>query len=81
MISEPAQTATSPANGPLWTNPGSFLPTKSAANVPPTKAINELTATKPEIPLMLCADITLNPNQPTVRIHAPSAKNGTFEGG
>ena len=81
MISEPAHTATRPANGPLWTKPGSFLPKKSAANVPPTNAISEFTATKPEMPSILCADMTLNPNQPTVRIHAPNAKNGMLDGG
>ena len=50
IISEPAHTATKPANGPLCTKPGSFFPKNSAASVPPTKAINELTATKPDKP-------------------------------
>ena len=81
ITSEPAQTATKPAKGPLWTKPGSFLPTTKAAKVPPTKAINEFTATKPDIPCIACADITLKPNQPTVSIHAPSARNGILDGG
>ncbi len=79
--SDPAQTATSPASGPLWTKPGSFFPRISAARVPPTMAISELTATSPEILPSVCALITLNPNQPTVRIHAPSARNGIDDGG
>ena len=50
ITSDPAHTATKPAKGPLCTKPGSFLPITNAAKVPPTKAINELTATNPEIP-------------------------------
>ena len=38
-------------------------------------------ATSPEILSMLCALITLNPNQPTLKIHAPKAKKGIFDGG
>ena len=30
---------------------------------------------------MVCALITLKPNQPTVRIQAPSARKGMLEGG
>ena len=79
--SDPAQIATSPASGPLCTKPGSLRPSTSAASVPPTIAISELTATRPEILSMVCALITLKPNQPTVRIHAPSARKGMFDGG
>ncbi len=79
--SEPAQTATRPAKGPLYKNPGSFFPTNNAAKVPPTIAISELTATSPDTPDNSCADITLNPNHPTVRIHDPSAKKGMLDGG
>ena len=61
--------------------PGSFLPSTSAIRVPPTIAINELTATRPEILSIVWALITLKPNQPTVRIHAPSARKGMFDGG
>ena len=74
--SDPAQTATKPARGPLWINPGSFLPMMSAAIVPPTMAIKEFTATKPLMPSTACALMTLKPNQPTVRIQAPSARKG-----
>ena len=81
MTSEPAQTATSPASGPLWTKPGSLRPATNAASVPPAIAISEFTATRPEILSIVCADITLKPNQPTVRIHAPSARNGIDDGG
>src|SRR3989338_8410346 len=79
--SDPAHIATSPASGPLCTKPGSFLPIHKATNVPPTIAISELTATSPLMLLMVCADITLKPNQPTVSTHAPSARNGILEGG
>ena len=65
MTSEPAQTATSPASGPLWTKPGSLRPTSVATIVPPAIAISELTATRPEILSSVCALITLKPNQPT----------------
>ena len=51
------------------------------AIIPPAMAIRELTATSPEIPDSSWADITLKPNQPTVKIHEPSAKNGMLEGG
>ena len=81
MTSEPAHTATSPASGPLWTKPGSLRPATSAASVPPAIASSELTATRPDILSSVCADITLKPNQPTVRIHAPSARNGIDDGG
>src|SRR6185503_18424940 len=81
ITSEPAQTATRPASGPLCTKPGSFRPTTSAASVPPTIAISELTATRPESLPISCADITLKPNHPTERIQAPSARNGIDEGG
>src|SRR5450830_134338 len=79
--SDPAHTATNPASGPLCTKPGSFLPAHNAASVPPTIAISEFTATRPLMLLMVCADITLKPNQPTVSIHAPKARNGMLEGG
>ncbi|MNY32052.1 hypothetical protein D3C86_1662430 [compost metagenome] len=78
--SEPAQTATRPASGPLCRKPGSLRPTSSAARVPPTMASSELTATRPLTPCKVCALITLKPNQPTIRIHEPSARNGMFEG-
>ena len=80
-ISEPAQIATKPANGPLCRKPGSFLPIKFAANVPPTIAISELIATKPEMASTRCALITLKPNQPIIRIHEPKARNGMDDGG
>ncbi|MCY1402457.1 hypothetical protein D9M71_175990 [compost metagenome] len=78
--SEPAQTATKPASGPLCRKPGSLRPTSKAATVPPTIAINELTATRPLTPCKVCALITLKPNQPTIRIHDPNARNGILEG-
>ncbi len=81
MTSEPAQIATSPASGPLWTKPGSLRPATSAAIVPPAIASSEFTATSPEILSIVCALITLKPNQPTDRIHAPSARNGIDDGG
>src|SRR5512138_2459775 len=81
ITSEPAHTATKPASGPLCTKPGSFLPIHNATSVPPTIAISEFTATKPLILSMVCADITLKPNQPTVNTQAPSARNGMLEGG
>ena len=59
----------------------SFLPINRAASVPPTIAIREFKATSPLIDSIAWADITLNPNQPTVSIHAPNAKNGMLEGG
>ena len=74
--SEPAHTATSPASGPLWMKPGSFFPATNAASVPPTIAMSEFTAPSPLIPSTACALITLKPNHPTVRIQAPSARNG-----
>jgi hypothetical protein len=52
-----------------------------AASVPPTIAISELTATRPLILSSVCALMTLKPNQPTVRIQAPSARKGMLEGG
>src|SRR3569623_11636 len=79
--SEPARTATRPASGPLWMRPGSLRPSTRAGSVPPTIAISEFTATKPDTASINCADITLKPNQPTVRIHAPSARNGILDGG
>ena len=57
------------------------MPTHSAANVPPTMAIKELTATSPEILSSVWALITLKPNQPTIRIHEPKARKGMLEGG
>ncbi len=81
MTSEPAQIATSPAKGPLCKKPGSFFPTKFALNVPPTIAINELIATKPEIASTCCALMTLKPNQPTIKIHEPKARKGIDDGG
>ncbi|EXI68133.1 MAG: hypothetical protein AW08_01351 [Candidatus Accumulibacter adjunctus] len=44
-------------------------------------AISELMATRPEMFSMVCALITLKPNQPTVRIQAPRARKGIDEGG
>ena len=61
--------------------PGSFLPSTIAARVPPTIAISELRATSPLTLSRVCADITLKPNQPTVRIHAPRARKGMLDGG
>ena len=72
--SDPAQTATRPASGPLWINPGSFLPIASAASVPPTMAMSDLTATWPEIFSIVWALKMLKPNHPTVGIQAPNAK-------
>ena len=43
--------------------------------------MSEFIATRPLTPSTDCADMTLKPNQPTVRIHAPSARNGMLEGG
>jgi hypothetical protein len=60
---------------------GVVLAQASAASVPPTMAIKELTATRPEILSTVCALITLKPNQPTVKIQAPSARNGMLDGG
>ena len=54
---------------------------KAAARVPPAMAIRELSATRPLTLSIACADMTLNPNQPTDRTHAPSARNGMFDGG
>jgi hypothetical protein len=65
----------------LCTKPGSFRPAASAASVPPTIAIRELRATSPLIFSSVCADMTLKPNHPTARIHAPSARNGIDDGG
>ena len=79
--SEPAHTATRPASGPLWIKPGSFLPKISAAIIPPTMAIMEFSATRPEMPSRVWADITLKPNQPMDNIQAPSARKGMLEGG
>ena len=81
ITSDPAQIATSPASGPLCTKPGSLRPTISPAIVPPAIAMSEFIATSPEILSMVWALITLNPNQPTDSAHAPSARNGMFEGG
>ena len=44
-------------------------------------AISEFTATRPEILSMVCALITLKPNQPTASTQAPSARNGMDDGG
>ena len=38
-------------------------------------------ATSPEILSIVCADMTLNPNQPTESTHAPSARKGIDDGG
>src|SRR3990172_8117937 len=81
ITSDPAHTATNPASGPLFTKPGSLRPAKSAASVPPAIAMSELRATKPLTLSSVCADITLNPNQPTDSTQAPSARNGIDEGG
>ncbi|MNP59382.1 hypothetical protein D3C76_1543740 [compost metagenome] len=43
-------------------------------------AINELTATSPLTPGKVWALTTLKPNQPTIRIHEPKARNGMLEG-
>src|SRR3569833_621774 len=81
LRSEPALIATWPACGPLCTKPGALRPTNRAACTPPTIAISELIATRPFTAATLCADITLNPSQPTVSIHAPSARKGMLDGG
>ncbi|MNT81657.1 hypothetical protein D3C72_2212740 [compost metagenome] len=57
------------------------MPSTNAANVPPTMAISEFTATRPESLSTVCALITLKPNHPTTSTQAPSAKNGMLEGG
>ncbi|MNT84324.1 hypothetical protein D3C72_2243210 [compost metagenome] len=57
------------------------MPASSAASVPPTMAMSEFTATRPEMFSSRCALITLKPNQPTQRIHAPSARKGMLDGG
>ncbi|MCY1543064.1 hypothetical protein D9M68_788580 [compost metagenome] len=44
-------------------------------------AMSEFTATRPEMFSSRCALITLKPNQPTQRIHAPSARKGMLDGG
>ena len=49
--------------------------------MPPAIAINEFAATSPVILSMVCALITLKPNQPTDSTHAPSARKGMFDGG
>jgi Amt family ammonium transporter len=74
-------TATRPASGPLCRKPGSFLPSQLAVSVPPTMAISELMATSPEMASKRCALMTLKPNQPTIKIHEPRARNGIEEGG
>ncbi len=78
--SEPAHTATNPASGPLCRKPGSLRPISSDAMVPPTIASKELTATSPLTPARVWALITLKPNQPMIRIHDPSARNGMLDG-
>ena len=57
------------------------MPTTKAAIIPPTIANSVLIATNPEIPSIVCADITLNPNQPIANNQAPKARNGIFDGG
>src|SRR5471030_1038042 len=52
----------------------------TATSVPPTIAISELTATRPEILSSVCALITLKPNQPIASTQAPSARNGMLDG-
>ena len=49
--------------------------------MPPAIAISEFMATSPEILSIVCALITLKPNQPTDSTHAPSARNGMIDGG
>jgi len=44
--------------------------------VPPAIASSEFAATSPEILSIVCADITLNPNQPTERIHRAQREEG-----
>ena len=44
-------------------------------------AISEFMATRPETLSRVCALITLKPNQPTIRIQAPSARKGIDDGG
>ena len=68
-------------SAPLWTKPGSLRPATSAARIPPHIASSELTATRPETALRLCALITLKPNQPTHSIHEPIASHGIDDGG
>ena len=49
--------------------------------MPPTMAISEFTATRPLTASTVWADMTLKPNQPTVRVQAPSERKGMEEGG
>src|SRR6266508_3071293 len=51
------------------------------AIVPPAIASSEFIATSPEILSIVCALITLKPNQPTESTQAPSARNGIDDGG
>ena len=81
IMSEPAQTATRPARAPLCTKPGSFLPAIKAATMPPTIAMREFIATRPEAAFNEPAVITLKPNQPTQSNHEPRASHGIDEGG
>src|SRR5690606_16313172 len=81
ITSEPAQTATSPARAPWWTKPGPARPTTSAARMPPTIAISEFIATRPDTAASEPADMTLKPNQPTQSSHEPRASQGMLDGG
>jgi hypothetical protein len=58
-----------------------FLPNNSAAKRPPTMAIRELTATRPDTPSSDCALTTLKPNQPMHSNQLPSANHGIELGG
>ena len=81
MTSEPAHTATKPANAPLWMKPGSPSPAIIAAMMPPHMAISELSAISPVTPFSDWALITLKPNQPMHNSHDPMASHGIDEGG
>ena len=62
-------------------SPGRCARRRTRRCVPPAIASSEFIATRPEILSTDCADITLNPNQPTDSTHAPSARNGIDDGG
>ena len=44
-------------------------------------AMSEFMATRPLTLSIVCALITLKPNQPTAKVHAPNARKGMLEGG
>ena len=49
--------------------------------MPPTIAISEFMATRPEMSLTAAADMTLNPNQPTHSSQEPNPSHGSEDGG